>query len=122
MWVQGHPERTAPDAEAWTKDMWGNHLSDRTATEAFYSPTDYLYDEFYDDLISITPFPRLDISPISPLLAAPNVSLSQLRSKSLTEEIHRRRAKGYLARYRRERDLQYKWQEYHLPLTARYGN
>jgi len=44
MWVKGHPERTAPDAETWTKDMWGNHLSDRTAAGVFYSPMDYQYD------------------------------------------------------------------------------
>jgi len=126
MWVKGHPERTAPDAETWTKDMWGNHLSDRTAAGVFYSPMDYQYDGLYDNLLSITPFNRLDAELISPLLAPQNAwyfgtPTGQLRSKSLSEEVSRRRAKGYLAKrdkYRRERDLPYKWQEYHLPLTA----
>jgi len=54
MRVKGHPERTAPDAESWIKEMWGNHhLSDRNAAEAFYYPTKYQYDGIYDNLISI---------------------------------------------------------------------
>ena len=126
-WVKGHPERTAKDAEVWTKDMWGNHLADRTAAGEFTSPTDYQYDGLFDNLISISPFPTLDASLISSLLPLPNVwyfgsPSGQLKSKSLTEEVNGRRATRYLATrdsYRRDRDLPPKWQNYHLPLTAR---
>jgi hypothetical protein len=107
--------------------MWGNHLSDRTATGEFNSPTDYQYDGLYDNLISISPFPALDALLLSSLLPLPNVwyfgsPSGQLKSKSLTEEVNSRRAAKYLATrdsYRRERDLPPKWQQYHLPLTAR---
>jgi len=72
-WVKGHPERTAKDADVWTKNMWGNHLSDRTAAGEFTSPTDYQYDGLYDNLISISPLPALDALLISSLLPLPNV-------------------------------------------------
>ena len=32
-WIPGHPERTAPDRNQWTKHMWGNHMADATAAE-----------------------------------------------------------------------------------------
>jgi len=112
-WVKGHPERTAKDADVWTKDMWGNHLSDRTAEGEFTSPTDYQYDELYDNLISISLFPVLDALLLSSLLPLPNVwyfgsPTGQLISKSLMEEVNSRRVTRYLATrdsYRRERDI-----------------
>ena len=27
-WIPGHPERTVPDKNQWTKHMWGNHMAD----------------------------------------------------------------------------------------------
>jgi len=54
-------------------------------------PTEYQYDGLYDNLISITPFARLDPGLISPLLVPQNAwyfgtPKGQLRSKSLSEK------------------------------------
>ena len=32
-WIPGHPDRTVPDQNEWTKHMWGNHMADAAAAE-----------------------------------------------------------------------------------------
>ena len=32
-WIPGHPDRTVPDRDKWTKHMWGNHMADAVAAE-----------------------------------------------------------------------------------------
>ena len=32
-WIPGHPDRTVPDRDKWTKQMWGNHMADAAAAE-----------------------------------------------------------------------------------------
>jgi len=77
----------------------------------------YQYDGIYDNLISISPFPRLDALLISSSLSTSNMwyfdsPSGQLKSKSLTEKVHGRKAKQ--DSYRRENYLALKWQKYHL--------
>ena len=32
-WIPGHPDRTVPDQNEWTKHMWGNHMADAAVAE-----------------------------------------------------------------------------------------
>jgi hypothetical protein len=32
-WIPGHPDRTVPNRDLWTKHMWGNHMADAAAAE-----------------------------------------------------------------------------------------
>ena len=51
-WIKGHPEKSHPDADDWTKEMWGNHLADRTAAGIFFGQVDYQYQNIYLNLNS----------------------------------------------------------------------
>ena len=32
-WIPGHPDRTVPDQNEWTKHMWGNHMAGAAAAQ-----------------------------------------------------------------------------------------
>ena len=38
-WIPGHPDRTVPDRNEWTKHMWGNHMADAAAAEEWEEVT-----------------------------------------------------------------------------------
>ena len=42
-WTPGHPEKEQTDASLWTREMWGNHLSDRAAAGVLNSTNAYQY-------------------------------------------------------------------------------
>jgi ribonuclease HI len=125
-WIKGHPEKSHPDADEWTKDMWGNHLADRTAAGIFFGQVEYQYQNLYSNLLSITALPTLDVKELSSRLAPMNfwyfgTGEGQLVSTSITEAVQKNRATRYLQKrdgFRAERELPLQWQAYDLTLTA----
>ena len=126
VWIKGHPEKSHPDADEWTKDMWGNHLADRTAAGIFFGQVEYQYQNLYSNLLSITALPILDVKELSSRLAPMNfwyfgTDEGQLVSTSITDAVQKNRATRYLQKrdgFRAERELPLQWQDYDLTLTA----
>ena len=116
-WTKGHPERVDPDADYWSTEMWGNHLSDRAAAGVFWGDIDYQYAGLASNLLSIRSFPTLDALDLSSRLA-PRASWllsnckGQLRSESILEAVQSARLLKYIntkVTYRTERGLTPKW-------------
>jgi hypothetical protein len=125
-WTKGHPERTEPDADNWTKEMWGNHLSDRAAAGMFTGDMDYQYDGLYSNLLAIRSFPDLD-APSTSKQVAPSQgwffgsSSGQMVSTSIVEAVAAQRLNKYIQsrdQDRRNRNLPPKWCTYNIPLAA----
>ena len=127
-WVKGHPEKKEPDASLWTRKMWGNHLSDRTAAGVLNGTTEYQYQNLYSNLLILTPQDPLDAMHLSQKLA-PNglwyygTDKGQLLSPSIIDRIQTRR----LCKYLNDRDTQRfnraklpsKWKYFNMPLAAK---
>ena len=127
-WIQGHPEREEPDASSWTREMWGNHLSDRVAAGELNCTTVYQYQNLYSNLLYLTPLPPMDALSLTQHLVPSNEwyfgnSKRQLISPSVMDRIHHRRLGKYLADRDKERferaHLPPKWQHYNMRLAAK---
>ena len=57
-WVKGHPEKEEADAAEWTREMWGNHLSDRAAAGVLGSI--YQYQNLFSNMLVLAPFPPMN--------------------------------------------------------------
>ena len=127
-WVKGHPEREEPDASLWTREMWGNHLSDRAAAGVLNCSKTYQFQNLYSNLLTITPFPPLDaLSVTKHLLPAGDWYFGdvkgQLVSPSIIDRVQQGRFNKYLLdrdAYRAKRKLPPKWQFYNFLLVSKF--
>jgi hypothetical protein len=125
-WTKGHPERVDKDADNWTQEMWGNHLSDRSAAGSFSGDMDYQYDNLFSNLLNVTSFPDLDARDISPKIVPTQSwyfgsTTGQLVSTSISEAVGAQRLSRYIQvrdQDRLKRGLSPKWYNYNIPLAA----
>jgi len=71
-WVKGRPEKVVPDALLWTREMWGNHLSDRAAAGPLNCSSTYQYRNLSSNLLFLTPTVPLDAPSLSQHLVPDN--------------------------------------------------
>jgi ribonuclease HI len=124
-WIKGHPERTQPDEALWTREMWGNHLADRTASNALHTPS-YQYNNNSATILHISNIPPIDIAKLSPTLSPSNhwylgKTSRQYTSRSLIDSIHINRLNAYLItrdEYRAKAELPPLWQNLNIPLAS----
>jgi ribonuclease HI len=124
-WVKGHPEKEFPDPALWTREMWGNHLSDRAAAGQLAFSTQYQYKD--SDILSLTPIPTMEALLLTPHLVPQSLwyfgnSAKQLVSPSIMDRIHCRRLDTYLRdrdKHRANRSLPPQWAELNIPLAAK---
>jgi ribonuclease HI len=124
-WVKGHPEKEVTDASEWTREMWGNHLSDRAAAGVL-GPI-YQYQNLLSNMLVLTPLPPMEALTVTANLVPNGTwyfgnSKGQLISSSIVERIHNKRLTRYLAErdeLRAKRLLPAKWSNFVLPLTAK---
>jgi ribonuclease HI len=127
-WVKGHPEREEPDASLWTREMWGNHLSDRAAAGVLNCSNTYQYQNLYSNLLFLTPFPPLDALSVTKHLIPVGDwyfgdAKGQLVSPSIIDRVQHGRFIKYLLdrdAYRAERKLPPKWQFYNFHLVSKF--
>jgi len=60
-WIKGYQEWTQSDEAIWTREMWGNQLADRTASNYLYTPQ-YQYNNNSATILSISNIPPIDIA------------------------------------------------------------
>ena len=124
-WIKGHPERTQSDEALWTREMWGNHLADRAASNTLHPPS-YQYNNNSATILSISNIPPIDIAKLTPTLSPSNhwylgKTGKQYTSKSLIDSIHTNRLNAYLLtrdEYRGKADLPPLWQTLNIPLAS----
>ena len=127
-WTPGHPEAVQPDASLWTREMWGNHLADRSAAGELNFTTEYCYQNLWSNRLSLTPLPSLDAITLTSALAPPHLwyfgnRKKQLISPSAMDRIHQRGLDRYLVSRDKERwdraKLPAKWQYINMHLAAK---
>jgi len=99
-WVKGHLEKVETDAALWTREMWGNHLSDRSAAGVLTSPI-YQHQNLFDNIPLLTPLPPLDALSLTPSLVLTGAwyfgtEKRQLLSSSTLDRIYSKRLTKYL--------------------------
>jgi ribonuclease HI len=127
-WVKGHPEKEEADAYLWSREMWGNHLADRSAAGVLNSPI-YQYQNIFDNILYLTPLPPMDALTLTAQLPPLGswffgTEKRQLLSSSALDRIYRKRLITYLKDRDKERldraKLPAKWQYYNFLLAAKF--
>jgi hypothetical protein len=127
-WVKDHPEREEPDASLWTREIWGNHLSDRAAAGVLNCSKTYQFLNLYSNLLTLTPFPPLDALSVTKHLLPAGAWYfgdvqGQLVSPSIIDRVQQGRFNKYLLdrdAYRAKRKLPPKWQFYNFLLVSKF--
>ena len=124
-WVKGHPEKEFPYPALWTREMWGNHLSDRAAAGSLAYSSQYQYKD--SEMLTLIPLPTMDALTLTPRLVPQSLwyfgnSAKQLISPSVMDRINQRRLDKYLRdrdKHRAARNLPSQRAELNVPLAAK---
>jgi len=120
-WIKGHPERSVPDESFWSKETWGNHLTDRAASGSLTTTSVYNYKDTYENHVYIHLLPTQDAPFLTSSLIPDNTwffgtSDMQLRSPSLMDSKYLRHLVQYLLDRNRDRFVAFSSSQVAQPL------